>query len=150
MKYRLLGILLCAALVLSAGCVSLGQQTTDIMIGNESVGTVTLLPKGDGTVSVEISILGMTFTKDGMTQSEAEAFAESAAAGNLPGLIGMPENAGTPSDTEEFINSILHMPITNTGENSLAEGLNFTLAAENAEESAQALENLLTGIFEKL
>ena len=40
--------------------------------------------------------------------------------------------------------------LTNTGENSLAEGLNFTLAAENAEESAKALENLLTGIFEKL
>ena len=150
MKYRLLGILLCAALVLSAGCVSPGQQTTDIMIGNENVGTVTLLPNEDGTVSAEISILGMTFTKDGMTQSEAEAFAESVAAGSLPGLIGMPENAGTPSDTEEFINRILHMPITNTGENSLAEGINFTLAAENAEESAQALENLLTGIFEKL
>lgn len=149
MNYRLLGILFCAAFILSAGCVSLGDNTTDIMMGNESIGTITLHPESDGTVSAEVSIFGMNFTKEGMTEEEAESFAKSAASGNLLPLAlpGLPENAGTPSDTEEFINSILNMPVTNIGNETLGESLNFTLAAENAGESAAALEKLIRDIF---
>ena len=149
MKYRFLLSILCLFLIFSAGCVSFGAQTTDIMMGNTSVGTVTLIPNADGSVSADISLFGMTFTKDGMTEAEAEKLAGSAAEGEIfagLGIQGIPENAGTPSDLDEFLESIANMPLSNTGSGSTA-GLDFGLAAENAAASAAALESLLHDMF---
>ena len=46
-------------------------------------------------------------------------------------------------ERDEFLESIKDMPLTNSGEGSLADSLNFTLAAENAEQSFEALEDLI-------
>ena len=149
MKYRFLLPVFCILLILCAGCVSVGQQTTDIMLGDKSVGTITLIPNADGSVSADISVFGMTFTKEGMTEAEAEKLTQSAASGDIfstLGIQGIPENAGTPSDIGEFLESITNMPLTNSGSGN-AEGLNFTLAAENAANSAEAVESLIRDIF---
>ncbi|HJJ91778.1 MAG TPA: hypothetical protein O0Y15_03095 [Methanocorpusculum sp.] len=146
MKYRLAVVIFCLIIIFSAGCISLGEQTTDIKVGENSVGTVTLSPQDDGTITAYINIFGMTFTKEGLSVSEAESLAESAGSGNIfetIGLQGIPENAGTPTDIGEFLESIKDMPLTNSGEGSLADSLNFTLAAENAEQSVEALEDLI-------
>ena len=146
MKYRLAVVIFCLIIIFSAGCISLGEQTTDIKMGENSVGTVTLSPQDDGTVTAYINIFGMTFTKEGLSVSEAENLADSAGSGNIfetIGLQGIPENAGTPTDIDEFLESIKDMPLTNSGEGSLADNLNFTLAAENAEQSFEALEELI-------
>ena len=146
MKYRLAALVLCLIIIFSAGCISLGEQTTDIRIGENSVGTVTLSPQNDGTVTAYIDIFGMTFTKEGLSASEAESLAESADSGNIfetIGLQGIPENAGTPTDMSEFLESIKNMPLTNSGDGTLADRLNFTLAAENAEQSFNALEDFI-------
>ena len=146
MKYRLAVVIFCLIIIFSAGCISLGEQTTDIKVGESSVGTVTLSPQNDGTIPAYINIFGMNFTKEGLSVSEAESIADSAGSGNIfetIGLQGIPENAGTPTDIDEFLESIKDMPLTNSGEGSLADNLNFTLAAENAEQSFEALEELI-------
>ena len=146
MKYRLAVVIFCLIIIFSAGCISLGEQTTDIKVGESSVGTVTLSPQNDGTITAYINIFGMTFTKEGLSVSEAESIADSAGSGNIfetIGLQGIPENAGTPTDIDEFLESIKEMPLTNSGEGSFADSLNFTLAAENAEQSIEALEELI-------
>ena len=146
MKYRLAVVIFCLIIIFSAGCISLGEQTTDIKVGESSVGTVTLSPQNDGTITAYINIFGMTFTKEGLSVSEAESIADSAGSGNIfetIGLQGIPENAGTPTDIDEFLESIKEMPLTNSGEGSFADSLNFTLAAENAEQSFEALEELI-------
>ena len=146
MKYRLAVVIFCLIIIFSAGCISLGEQTTDIKVGESSVGTVTLSPQNDGTITAYINIFGMTFTKEGLSVSEAESIADSAGSGNIfetIGLQGIPENAGTPTDIDEFLESIKEMPLTNSGEGSFADSLNFTLAAENAEQSVEALEELI-------
>ncbi|MBR5814738.1 MAG: hypothetical protein IKY77_00890 [Methanocorpusculaceae archaeon] len=146
MKYRLAVVIFCLIIIFSAGCISLGEQTTDIKVGENSVGTVTLSPQNDGTITAYINIFGMTFTKEGLSVSEAENLADSAGSGNIfetIGLQGIPENAGAPTDIGEFLESIKDMPLTNSGEGSLADNLNFTLAAENAEQSFEALEDLI-------
>ena len=146
MKYRLAVVIFCLIIIFSAGCISLGEQTTDIKVGESSVGTVTLSPQDDGTITAYINIFGMTFTKEGLSVSEAESIADSAGSGNIfetIGLQGIPENAGTPTDIDEFLESIKDMPLTNSGEGSFADSLNFTLAAENAEQSIEALEELI-------
>ena len=146
MKYRLAVVIFCLIIIFSAGCISLGEQTTDIKVGESSVGTVTLSPQNDGTITAYINIFGMTFTKEGLSVSEAESIADSAGSGNIfetIGLQGIPENAGTPTDIGEFLESIKEMPLTNSGEGSFADSLNFTLAAENAKQSVGALENLI-------
>ena len=146
MKYRLAVVIFCLIIIFSAGCISLGEQTTDIKVGESSVGTVTLSPQDDGTVTAYINIFGMTFTKEGLSVSEAESIADSAGSGNIfetIGLQGIPENAGTPTDIGEFLESIKEMPLTNSGEGSFADSLNFTLAAENAKQSVGALEGLI-------
>ena len=146
MKYRLAVVIFCLIIIFSAGCISLGEQTTDIKVGESSVGTVTLSPQDDGTITAYINIFGMTFTKEGLSVSEAESIADSAGSGNIfetIGLQGIPENAGTPTDIDEFLESIKEMPLTNSGEGSFADCLNFTLAAENAEQSVEALEELI-------
>ena len=146
MKYRLAVVIFCLIIIFSAGCISLGEQTTDIKVGESSVGTVTLSPQNDGMITAYINIFGMTFTKEGLSVSEAESIADSAGSGNIfetIGLQGIPENAGTPTDIDEFLESIKDMPLTNSGEGSFADSLNFTLAAENAEQSIEALEELI-------
>ena len=146
MKYRLAVVIFCLIIIFSAGCISLGEQTTDIKVGESSVGTVTLSPQNDGTITAYINIFGMTFTKEGLSVSEAESIADSAGSGNIfetIGLQGIPDNAGTPTDIDEFLESIKDMPLTNSGEGSFADSLNFTLAAENAEQSFEALEELI-------
>ena len=146
MKYRLAVVIFCLIIIFSAGCISLGEQTTDIKVGESSVGTVTLSPQNDGTITAYINIFGMTFTKEGLSVSEAESIADSAGSGNIfetIGLQGIPDNAGTPTDIDEFLESIKEMPLTNSGEGSFADSLNFTLAAENAEQSFEALEELI-------
>lgn len=148
MKRLLPVITLCILIILSAGCISFGQQTTDIMLGGEKIGTITLSPNSDGTVNADITVFGMTFTKENLTVSEAETLTESASSGNLLegiGITGIPENAGVADDLGEFAESILNMPLTNSGEGGAA--LNFTLAAENAGNTVEALETIIRDTF---
>lgn len=92
----------------------------------------------------------MTFTKENLSVSEAESISESAGSGNIfetIGIQGIPENAGTPTDIEEFLESIKNMPLTNSGDGSLAEIPDFDSAAEKAGESFETIKDLIGKFF---
>ncbi len=81
MKYIPAVLLLILMLVFSAGCISFGTQTTDINMGNETVGHIYVTPITDNLLSngsvtekfdMKVELFGLTFTKEGITQGEAD------------------------------------------------------------------------------
>ncbi|MCQ2356471.1 MAG: hypothetical protein MJ014_05585 [Methanocorpusculum sp.] len=64
---------------LSAGCI--GDQTTDIMLGNQRIGKITITPVYENMLSnssrdekfnVKLELFGMVFSKNGATRAEAD------------------------------------------------------------------------------
>ncbi|MDO5847828.1 MAG: hypothetical protein Q4Q20_06025, partial [Methanocorpusculum sp.] len=73
-------LLLTAAVILSAGCVSLGSTTTEIFMGDEKIGTITLTPAQHAAsigntplerYDIEVELFGLKYTKGGLTDVEA-------------------------------------------------------------------------------
>lgn len=72
-----LAILLLLCIILSAGCI--GATTSDIVVGGNTIGKVTLTPQENlfsggsltDKVNMEVELFGIRFTKDGITQTEA-------------------------------------------------------------------------------
>ncbi|HJJ59110.1 MAG TPA: hypothetical protein O0X84_06440, partial [Methanocorpusculum sp.] len=65
-------LLLITAVILSAGCVSLGSTTTEILMGDEKIGTITLAPAQNAAsigntplerYDIEVELFGLKYTK---------------------------------------------------------------------------------------
>ncbi len=142
-------IALITILTLSAGCI--GTQTTDIVIGDKTVGTIQIIPVEDNTYDLKIKLFGIEFSKNDITQNEAADLTSKIENGNiqLTDFIALqfPENLGEPSDLNDFIDSIKNMPITNIDTQPLGESFSLSNTTENANQSISNLENLIAEIF---
>ena len=98
-------------------------------MGNETVGHIYITPVTDNLLSHEsvtekfdmkVELFGFTFTKEGVTQSEAENIMDTLSSVNttdtsslldlgfLPSLDEL-----SPDDPDDFLNQLLTMPVTN-------------------------------------
>ena len=159
MKYIPAVLLLTVLLVLSAGCISLGTQTTDIVMGNETVGHIYLTPVTENLLSngsvtekfdMKVELFGFTFTKEGITQNEAEDLMTTLSSVNstntsslldlgfVPSLDGI-----SPDDPDDFLHQILTMPVTNQGTQAALDSVDFDGAGERIQASAERIAELL-------
>lgn len=159
MKYIPAVLLLTVLLVLSAGCISLGTQTTDIVMGNETVGHIYLTPVTENLLSngsvtekfdMKVELFGFTFTKEGVTQSEAEDIMDTLSSinttdtsslldlGFLPSLDEL-----SPDDPDDFLNQLFTMPVTNQETEAALDSIDFDGAGERIQASAERIAELL-------
>ena len=159
MKYIPAVLLLILMLVLSAGCISLGTQTTDINMGNETVGHIYVTPITDNLLSngsvtekfdMKVELFGFTFTKEGITQGEADDLMGTLSSVNttdtsslldlgfLPSIDGL-----SPDDPDDFFNQFLTMPVTNQGTQAAIDSVDFEGAGERIQASAERVAELL-------
>jgi hypothetical protein len=159
MKYIPAVLLLTVLLVSSAGCISLGTQTTDIVMGNETVGHIYITPVTDNLLSNEsvtekfdmkVEFFGFTFTKEGVTQSEAEDIMATLSSVNttdtsslldlgfLPSLDDL-----SPDDPDDFLNQTLTMPVTNKDTEAALDSIDFDGAGKRIQASAERIAGLL-------
>lgn len=159
MKYIPAVLLLTVLLVLSAGCISLGTQTTDIVMGNETVGHIYVTPVTDNLLSNEsvtekfdmkVELFGFTFTKEGVTQSETEDIIGTLSSVNTTDTSSL-LNLGfipsldelSPDDPDDFLNQILTMPMTNLENEAALDSIDFDGAGARIQASAERIANLL-------
>ncbi len=159
MKYIPAVLLLIVMLVLSAGCISIGTQTTDIVMGNETVGHIYVTPITDNLLSnesvtekfdMEVEFFGFTFTKEGITQGEADNLIDTLSSVNttdtsslldLGFLLSLDELS--PDNTDDFLNQILTMPVTNQGTQAAIDSVDFEGVGERIQASAERVAELL-------
>jgi len=144
--------------ILSAGCISLGTQTTDILVGNETVGHIYLTPVTDNLLSNEsvtekfdmkVELYGFTFTKDGITKDEADNLLDIFSSGNTTntslldlGFLPSIENISS-DDADDFFNQIFSMPVTNQDNEAALDSIDFDGAGEKIQASFERIEELL-------
>ncbi|MDO5844265.1 MAG: hypothetical protein Q4Q53_03855 [Methanocorpusculum sp.] len=143
-------------LILSAGCI--GTQTTDIVIGNETVGKIYITPNTDKLLSnssitekfdMKVDLFGFEFSKEGITQSEADSITDSLSKGindtNFFTDLGfeMSESSKSGADSfEEIVDQIVNMPISAKDSTRVWDAVNFSTVWKNFEELAQKMTNL--------
>lgn len=159
MKYLPAVFLVVIIIILSAGCISLGTQTTDIVIGNETIGHIFLTPVTENLLSnesltekfdMEVELFGLTFTKSGITADEAESITDIISSTNISdasslidlGFIPSVENL-SPDDPDDFLNQILNMPVTNHDTQSALESVDFEDVGAKIQASAERIAELL-------
>ena len=158
MNYRPAVLIVALLFILSAGCISLGTQTTDILVGNETVGHIYLTPVTGNLLSNEsvtekfdmkVELYGFTFTKDGITKDEADNLLDIFSSGNttntsLLNLGFLPSIENISSDTtDDFINQLLNMPVTNQDTEAALDSIDFDGAGEKIQASFERIEELL-------
>ncbi len=147
----------------SAGCISLGSQTTDIVIGNETVGKITLTPLSGNLfsnaslsekVNLEIDIFGVKFSKDGITKTEADSIVKTLQSSNISSasaLEGLGLNISTSTasagNVTAFLEQIKNMPLTNTDNRSFLSAVDINGTVNRMEASADQIAKLLGGLF---
>ena len=158
MKYLPAVCLIAFIIVFSAGCISFGTQTTDILVGNETVGHIYLTPVTDNLLSnesvtekfnMEVELYGFNFTKEGITKDEADNLQDILSSSNTTntslldlGFIPSIENISA-DDTDDFINQLLNMPVTNQDTESALDSIDFEGAGEKIQSSFERIEELL-------
>jgi hypothetical protein len=158
MNYRPAVIIIALIFILSAGCISLGTQTTDILVGNETVGHIYLTPVTDNLLSNEsvtekfdmkVELYGFTFTKDGITKDEADNLLDIFSSGNTTntslldlGFIPSIENISF-DDADDFFNQIFAMPVTNQDTEAALDSIDINGAGEKIQASFERIEELL-------
>ncbi|ABN06396.1 hypothetical protein Mlab_0220 [Methanocorpusculum labreanum Z] len=159
MKYIPAVLLLTVLLVSSAGCISLGTQTTDIVMGNETVGHIYVTPVTDNLLSNEsvtekfditVELFGFTFTKEGVTQSETEDIIGTLSSVNTTDTSSLLDLGFIPSldelspdDPDDFLHQILTMPVTNLENEAALDSIDFDGAGARIQASAERIANLL-------
>ncbi len=147
-------------MICSAGCI--GDQTTDIMLGNQTIGKVTVTPVYDQLLSnssltdkfnVKIELFGMVFSKDGITKAEADSIVSDITTPsgelntsfiNASGLVtGNADDASR--NLTEFMDSVFRMPLTNTNPNQTIDSLDWNGAFAGMQESVNRMTELLQG-----
>lgn len=139
--------------IFSAGCISLGPTTTDVMMGNESIGTIKIIPQDNNTFDAEIEIFGMKITKDGLSKSEADSLSSSLSSGNF--LLDDLFVKGIPTDIPTGIPLNLSL-LTDFSNNTLPTNLSLPVdtgsfdldgVKNTVNESLSGLKDLLPGMF---
>ena len=127
--------------VLSAGCI--GDQTTDIMLGNQSIGKITITPVDENMLSnssldekfdVKLELFGMVFSKSGVTRAEADTISS--------GLI-TPDAGDAGSNLTSFMEEVFNMPLTNRDRNTTISNIDWDGAFTRMQESLDRLGGLL-------
>lgn len=144
--------------VASAGCI--GDQTTDIMLGNQSIGKIAITPVYENMFSdssldekfnVILELFGMLFSKDGVTRDEAKNIT-SGILGNDGGLnmsfvnnsgLATSDPTGAGKNLTEFIDEIFHMPLTNKDKNQTIQIIDWDGAFSRMQESLDMVGGLL-------
>lgn len=158
---KIVGIFLLLATVLficSAGCISIGSQTTDIMIGDTVAGTITITPTENlfspnasigERFDVEIVLFGIKYSKGGLSKSESEALMSQVSSQTLNTeklselLSGFSLNE--PSmDKESFFDQIINMPISAENTKTVSESIDMSAGAESISSIAAKLEEILS------
>lgn len=159
MKYIPAVLLFAVMIVLSAGCIGLGTQTTDIVMGNETVGHIYLTPVTENLLSngsvtekfdMKVELFGFTFTKEGITQNEAEDLMTTLSSVNSTDTSSLLDLGFVPSldeispdDPDDFLHQILTMPVTNQGAQAALDSVDFDGAGERIQASAERIAELL-------
>lgn len=159
MKYIPVVLLLIVMIVSSAGCISLGTQTTDIVMGNETIGHIYLTPITDNLFSNEsvtekfdmkVELFGLTFTKEGITQGEADDLMDTLSSFNTTNTSSLLDLGFIPSldelspdDPNDFLNQIFTMPVTNQETEAALDSVDFDGAGERIQASAERIAELL-------
>ncbi|MDV0440848.1 hypothetical protein [Methanorbis furvi] len=144
--------------ILSAGCI--GDQTTDITLGNQSIGKITITPVYENMFSntsiqdkfnVKIELFGMVFSKDGVTKAEADDIA--AGILNPEGALNMsfvndsgltmPEINDESPNLTAFMDNIFNMPLTNRDKNKTINNIDWDGAFTRMQESMNRTSSLL-------
>ncbi|HJJ31042.1 MAG TPA: hypothetical protein O0X97_02195 [Methanocorpusculum sp.] len=149
------------AVVLSAGCVSLGSQTTDILMGNEKVGTVTITPNQSDMFSsdksltekfnAEIELFGIKYTKEGLTRTESDDLVALLSSGH-PGLNISDFVSGFSSkkpevSNDDFFDKLINMPMSAENNATFAESLNLSGVGDNIESAVNQFEKIFGGLI---
>ena len=142
----------------SAGCI--GDQTTDIRLGNQSIGSITVTPVYENMFynsslgdkfNVKLEIFGMVFTKDNVTRAEADNISTSILDKdggvnmsfiNSSGLI-TPNANDAESNLTSFMDEVFNMPLTNRDKNTTINDINWDDAFSRMQESFNRLAGFL-------
>ncbi|MDR0980943.1 MAG: hypothetical protein LBL85_04090 [Methanocalculaceae archaeon] len=144
--------------VFSAGCI--GDQTTDIMFDNQSIGKITITPVYENMFSnssleekfnVRLELFGMEFSRNGVTRAEADNISAGILDGsgglnmsfiNSSGLVTPdPDSAGT--NLTSFMDEVFNMPLTNRDRNTTINDIDWNGAFTRMQESLDRLSGLL-------
>ena len=162
-------LLLITAVILSAGCVSLGSTTTDILMGDEKIGTITLAPAQHAAsigntplerYDIEVELFGLKYTKGGLSKAETlVSLANLTHEGiTIAGLedalsdftwIGADiQNSGDTggASSESFLGTLLHMPLSASLPLEFGDVVNISDAGDVLNEAMDKLEDLLNSI----
>ena len=130
MKKILPLILVLTLCIASAGCLSFSSTTADIMMGDQKVGTVTFTPDNDKLFSdasldekfsVDIELLGVKYTKDGLTLTEKNEILELIGLGELENLNL--DGFEIKTSDESVFDAIANMKLSADSEETLSEAL---------------------------
>lgn len=159
MKYAviILGVFAVAIiLVFSSGCI--GTQTTDIVIGGETVGKIYLTPNNDKLFTqdqlsekfdMKVELFGFEFSKKGVTSSEADYIKQSLSSGvngydSLTNLgFEVTSGASKPDSFDEIINQFVNMPISAKDNRKLVDVVNPDNLMKSLEATAEKMREIL-------
>ena len=164
-------LLLTTVVILTAGCVALGSTTTDILMGNEKIGTITLAPAqhaasiGNSPLErydIEVELFGLKYTKGGLTKAETVvSLANLTREGiTIEGIqdslkdftrVGIMQKAGDTGDSgstssESLLDTLLRMPVSASLPVEFGEPFNISNAGDAINEAIDDLEDTLNSI----
>lgn len=161
-------LLLITAVILSAGCVSLGSTTTEILMGDEKIGTITLAPAQNAAsigntplerYDIEVELFGLKYTKGGLTKAETvvslanltyEGITIEGIQDSLKDFtrVGIMQKAGDSGSTssESLLDTLLHMPLSASLPLEFGEPFNISNAGDAINEAIDDLEDTLNSI----
>ncbi|HJK48274.1 MAG TPA: hypothetical protein O0X81_05110 [Methanocorpusculum sp.] len=160
MKIPVAAGVLAVLVLITFSAVCIGDQTTDIMLGNQSIGSITVTPVYENMFSnsslgdkfnVKLEIFGMVFTKDNVTRAEADNISASILDKdggvnmsfiNSSGLI-TPNANDAESNLTSFMDEVFNMPLTNRDKNTTINDINWDDAFSRMQESFNRLTGLL-------
>lgn len=161
-------LLLTTVVILTAGCVALGSTTTDILMGNEKIGTITLAPAqhaasiGNSPLErydIEVELFGLKYTKGGLTKAETvvslanltregitiEGIQDSLK--DFTRVWDMQDSGDTGStSSESLLDTLLHMPLSASLPLEFGEPFNISNAGDAINEAIDDLEDTLNSI----
>ena len=161
-------LLLITAVILSAGCVSLGSTATDILMGDEKIGTITLAPAQHAAsigntplerYDIEVELFGLKYTKGGLTKAEtAVSLAGLTREGiTIAGiqdalkdftLVTAVLEAGDAGGTssKSLLDTLLNMPVSASLPVEFGESFNIPDAGDALNKAVENLENTLNSL----
>lgn len=156
MKYLPIAIvILVTVMIFSSGCI--GTQTTDIVIGNDSVGKIYVTPNNDKLLTnssitekfdMKIELFGFEFSKEGITQTEADSIVDKLSSGidsssDITDLGFDIISSTEPDSLDEIIDQIVNMPISAKDDTKVVDAINLENAFSGFEELSQKMMSLL-------